>query len=213
MNMKIEGESVKAFASVLAFSFAMAFGASAFAAPIPCSTDNASANGSTADECVGDDAIGANPVAETSFVNANFQDGGDPFVFVDKTGEDSAVDGFVLSVTPGDDTPYHFFFTLTVPDEFVGTIADFALVIKQGTDSTIAYLFNAVTLGIDGGFNNFWLNPQGQTVNDFSHASALLRVTDGPVIPPEQIPEPGILLLVGAGLMGLGLARRRRPAV
>ena len=27
--------------------------------------------------------------------------------------------------------------------------------------------------------------------------------------PPQQIPEPGVLLLVGAGLLGLGLTRRR----
>lgn len=30
--------------------------------------------------------------------------------------------------------------------------------------------------------------------------------------PPQQIPEPGVLLLMGAGLMGLGLVRRRKPA-
>lgn len=29
--------------------------------------------------------------------------------------------------------------------------------------------------------------------------------------PPLSIPEPGVLLLMGAGLMGLGLARRRKP--
>jgi uncharacterized protein involved in exopolysaccharide biosynthesis len=50
------------------------------------------------------------------------------------------------------------------------------------------------------------------TVNDFSHASGLLRVTDGPDIPPEEIPEPGLLFLMGAGLLGLGMARRRKSA-
>jgi hypothetical protein len=212
MNTKIEGDSIKSLVTALAFGVAMGLGASAYAAPIACSTDDASANGNTADECVGDDAIGANKAAETSFVNTNFQDGGDPFVFVDRTGDPSTVDGFVLTVTEGDEDPYLFFYTLAVPDEFVGTIADFSLVIKQASNSTIAYLFNAVTLGIEGGFNNFWVNPQGMTVNDFSHASGLLRVTDGPDIPPEEIPEPGLLFLMGAGLLGLGMARRRKSA-
>lgn len=31
-------------------------------------------------------------------------------------------------------------------------------------------------------------------------------------VPPQQIPEPDVLLLLGAGLMGLGLMRRRKPA-
>ena len=36
-------------------------------------------------------------------------------------------------------------------------------------------------------------------------------INDGGGTPPQQIPEPGVLLLLGAGLMGLGLARRPRP--
>ena len=31
------------------------------------------------------------------------------------------------------------------------------------------------------------------------------------VKPPQGVPEPGVLLLVGVGLVGLGLARRRKP--
>lgn len=30
--------------------------------------------------------------------------------------------------------------------------------------------------------------------------------------PPSQIPEPGVLMLLGAGLLGLGLGRRRQTA-
>jgi hypothetical protein len=44
---------------------------------------------------------------------------------------------------------------------------------------------------------------------DNSHISLY---TAGGGTPPFQIPEPGMLLLVGAGLVGLGLARRRKSA-
>jgi hypothetical protein len=209
-NNNTNSNPIKLFVSALAFGVAMGLGASAYATPIACNTADAMANGSTADACVGDNAIGASQAAETGFVNTNFQDGGDPFLFVDKTGEASAVDGFVLTVTAGDDNPYHFFYSLAVPDDWVGVVVDWVLVIKQASNSTIAYLFEDVTLGIDGGFNNFWVNGSGRTVNVFSHASGLLRVADD--VPPEQIPEPGLLFLMGAGLLGLGLARRGKPA-
>lgn len=185
------------------------FAGNANAASISCNVNDAMANGEVADECVGDNAIGANPADETTFVNTNFQDGGDPFIFVDKTGEASTLDGFILTVTEGETAdPYLFDYTLEVPDEWIGEVVDWVLLIKQASDSTVAYLFEDVTLGIEGGFNNFYINNGGRTVNDYSHASGLLR--EGGGTPPLQIPEPGMLLLVGAGLVGLGLARRRK---
>jgi hypothetical protein len=180
----------------------------ASAIPITCNVLNASANGSYADACAGDDAIAANPGAETTFVNTSFA--GDDFLFVDRTGDASSVAGFVLNVSsdPTPDAPdlYRFLYTLTVPNEYVGTVVDWALVIKQASDSTIAYLFNDVTLGIDGGYNSFWLNPAGKWTNDFSHASGLIRVS------PVQVPEPGTLplMLVGLILAVAGTLRRRR---
>jgi hypothetical protein len=207
--------------TLLATALAMGmFAGSANAAPISCNVNNAMANGSVADECVGDSAIGANPTAETTFVNTNFQDGGDPFIFVDKTGENSSVAGFVLTVTQGTTAdPYLFDYTLAVPTAWVGEVVDWVLVIKQTSSITIAYLFEDVTLGIDGGFNNFYLNPAQKEVNDYSHASGLLRVAGGddclpndPDCGDDEIPEPGVLFLMGAGLLGLGLARRRKSA-
>jgi hypothetical protein len=46
---------------------------------------------------------------------------------------------------------------------------------------------------------------------DVSHFS-IFRTTGDIVIPPEETPEPGVLLLMGAGLLGLGMARRRKSA-
>lgn len=187
------------------------FVSGANAAAISCNVNDASANGAVADECAGDNAIGANPNDETAFVNTNFQDGGDPFLFVDKTGEASTLADFVLTVTSDDSTPYLFDYTLEVPIAWIGEVVDWVLVIKQASNSTTAYLFEDVTLGIEGGFNSFWINPAGKTVNDYSHASGLLRVADGGG-GDDEIPEPGVLFLMGAGLLGLGLARRRKSA-
>lgn len=186
------------------------FAGTANAAAISCNVNDAMANTQIADECVGDNAIGANKTAETAFVNTNFQDGGDPFIFVDKTGENSQLAGFVLTVTSNDTTPYLFDYTLAVPDAWMGEVVDWVLVIKQGSNSTVAYLFEDVTLGIMGGFNSFTLNGAGKKINDFSHASGLLREAGGG--DDDQIPEPGVLFLMGAGLLGLGLSRRRKAA-
>lgn len=46
---------------------------------------------------------------------------------------------------------------------------------------------------------------------DLSHESLFVRFGDGSSTDTD-LPEPGVLLLLGAGLMGMGLARRRKPA-
>ena len=50
----------------------------------------------------------------------------------------------------------------------------------------------------------------GQT--GLSNIGLLRSNTEDTPDTPSDIPEPGMLLLLGAGLMGMGLARRRKPA-
>jgi len=196
---------VRAFAGAAAMAALLGFAGSAGAAPLTCSVNDAMANGEVADECARDDAIGANPSDETSFVNTNFQDGGSAFLFADKTGENSSIAGWITTVTStGTADPYLFDYTVTVPAELIGTVVDFVLVVKQNSANTVAYLFNSVTLGINGGFNNFVLNGADRPVNGYSHASALFRTAG------TTVPEPTTVLLIGSGLLGLAALRRRR---
>lgn len=176
------------------------------------------ANGSYADQCVGDDnIIPPSDAGELAFINGSFTTLGttDDFFLADKS-DGGATNGFLLTVTedPSPDAPdnYLFLYTLAVPDEYVGLTADWVLAVKQASDSYIAYLFNDLTLGIEGGFNSFTLNGNGRVVNDYSHVTGFLRITGEDPPPPERVPEPGMLFLMGAGLAGLGLARRRKSA-
>jgi hypothetical protein len=81
------------------------------------------------------------------------------------------------------------------------------------------FLANATEYGVNGG-NNIWGNNLGgpvsgistnanwiYTANNFANAdgSAWFRTS-------ISVPEPGILGLFGMGLLGLGMARRKRTA-
>ncbi|MFU8816086.1 MAG: PEP-CTERM sorting domain-containing protein [Pseudomonadales bacterium] len=164
------------------------------------------ANAATADYCAGDSDIAANPAAETAFVTTSFGDG---FVYIGKDEDGSydgndALPGYSIVVTIGDeDSDYRFDYVVTVPAAMQGTSVDFVLGIKQSSNSFIAYLFEGVILGIEGQYNNFWINPKDKTVNAYSHASAWIRGST------TEVSEPGSLPLFGMGLLGLVLLRRR----
>lgn len=75
------------------------------------------------------------------------------------------------------------------------------LLVKDGNHSPAWYLFKLSWDGLEQiTLNNFWPN-QGA----ISHVTIY-----GVDKPTTQVPEPGTLLLVGAGMLGLGFLRRRK---
>ena len=106
--------------------------------------------------------------------------------------------------------------TLTGSDTNVPTILptflDFIVVLKA-SDRFGAWLLDDVKFdGSDGGtWKINFLNNAGN-IPDLSHLSLYVRNGDDPSGPPKQIPEPASLLLMSAGLIGFGFARRRKTA-
>lgn len=91
---------------------------------------------------------------------------------------------------------------------------------RFGNTDSVTYLISGIT-GLDAADFLFW--DQGGSKGDFMSAAHIQGIApdgqnsgwiggDDGSLPPEQIPEPGMLFLMGAGLLGLGMARRRTTA-
>lgn len=211
--MKTLKASLAQFASLSALGVALSFTAAgtANAAFLSCVGDGYDISGkvSTATNCTilsplnGAENDTLNP---TLFVNDNSFFGISDWSFDGKW--NSTVNGFVDSSSLFDFTGGGPAGTFSYEGPLAG-ISDLMFVIKDGAGTNlVGYLVTAS----DGTYSTPFTNPpfplSGQSkVKDVSHISVYYR--EGGT-PPSQIPEPGMLLLMGAGLMGLGLARRRK---
>jgi hypothetical protein len=141
---------------------------------------------------------------------------GDPFILLDKSDEDagSAFGGvtFTLTADQGSTTGDWLLSWEQTGLPGLPLLMDFVFVAKASAGWS-AYLFESISFTSDptsgsGTFTISWLNGGGETPA-LSHASIYGRA--GTIIDiPSGVPEPGMLVLFGTALLGLGLAKKRK---
>jgi|GEM_PF-1789455 len=187
--------------------------------PDGLSVSNMTLDGSPADDCYGVlPSVTGSP--SESMVNTAFGSlyGGGGFTLLSKDEEGGSPDGsplngfsFDISANAFDDTDTYM---LSWTGGIVPAFFDFVFGLKAGPDAAL-YLFDdfAITVtpsGENGTYAIAFTNPGGN-IPDLSNITLFGRIGTGDTTtPPTPNPEPATLALLGGGLIGLGVAARRR---
>lgn|GEM_PF-6302042 len=137
---------------------------------------------------------------------------------VNITGSFAGLD-FSLAETPGDPTGDWMLTWIDPAPQDLPLFLDFVVVLKS-SQGRGGYLFDDeyLEVGSSSGRGTFAVQITNQNGNlqGLSHLSLFVRNGDGTTPPGgtpavvAAVPEPGTIVLMGAGLVGLGLAGRRR---
>ncbi len=181
------------------------------ATPGPCANDDVTFRGSNADDCIGPISDNGNP--EQTLLDAAIAEWGTGFLFAAKSDANGGIGSaggltFILtdvSDINGGTSDVEWTLTITGP---TGTyILDLVASLKPGGES-YAYLFNDETFVIPGG--NAGTGEFSVPLNSKDVAQANSHMAIFFRLDRLEVPEPGVLFLTGAGLLGLAVVRRRR---